>query len=211
MRKSTPFIATLAITFTLGLGLSACGQGTAQSSENSTSQATSTQVDAAPLTFDDAWVKAAEDGMTGVFGELKNNTDKDINLVEAKFTGAEMVQLHETADDGSGAMSMQEKDGGFVIKSGESMMLEPGGDHIMVMGLTKPIKPGEEISLELVTADKVTIPVTAVAKEYSGAQENYAPGEAEGGDDGAESKNDEDSDMKDSEMKDSDMKDDGDK
>ena len=51
------------------------------------------------------------------------------------------------------------------------------------MGLEKAIKPGEQISLDLVTADGETVEVTAVAKEYSGAQEDYAPGEAEGSSD----------------------------
>lgn len=80
---------------------------------------------------------------------------------------------------------MQEKKDGFTIPAGRSLSLKPGGDHIMVMGLAKPIKPGEEISLDLVTADQQTIPVTAVAKDYSGAQENYAPGEADDEGDGA--------------------------
>lgn len=83
---------------------------------------------------------------------------------------------------------MQEKKGGFSIPAGESLNLKPGGDHIMVMGLTKPIKPGEEISLQLVTSDKQSFPVTAIAKDYSGAQENYAPGEADDEGDGADSK-----------------------
>lgn len=82
---------------------------------------------------------------------------------------------------------MQEKKGGFTIPAGKSLSLKPGGDHIMVMGLAKPIKPGEEISLDLVTADKQTIPVTAIAKDYSGAQENYAPGEADDEGDGSDS------------------------
>ena len=82
---------------------------------------------------------------------------------------------------------MQEKKGGFTIPAGESLDFEPGGDHIMIMGLQKAIKPGEQISLDLVTADGETVEVTAVAKEYSGAQEDYAPGEAEGsGDDHSE-------------------------
>ena len=75
----------------------------------------------------------------------------------------------------------------FTIPAGESLHFEPGGDHIMIMGLEKAIKPGEQISLDLVTADGETVEVTAVAKEYSGAQEDYSPGEAEGsGDDHSE-------------------------
>lgn len=95
---------------------------------------------------------------------------------------------------------MQEKKGGFTVPAGESLSLKPGGDHIMVMGLTKPIKPGEEISLDLVTADQQSFPVTAIAKDYSGAQEDYAPGEADDEGDGADHKDMDHGDMDHDEM-----------
>ena len=193
MRKNITL--ALALPIAVAIGLAGCGQddskaASSEQTDGSSSSATSrkaSQVDAEALSFDGAWVKAADDGMTAVFGELHNNTDEDINLVEAKYADAKMVELHETEGDGSGGMSMQEKEGGFTIPTGESLRFEPGGDHIMIMGLEKAIKPGEQISLDLVTADGETVEVTAVAKEYSGAQEDYAPGEAEGsGDDHSE-------------------------
>lgn len=192
MRKN--IIPAFALPIAVVIGLSGCGQSESQAAESpqtaasdaAPNSAEATQVDVEALSFDDAWVKAADDGMTAVFGELQNNTDHDINLVEAKYADAEMVELHETEGDGSGGMSMQEKDGGFDIPAGKSLSFEPGGDHIMIMGLKKAIKPGEQISLNLVTADGETVEVTAVAKEYSGAQENYAPGEADGDHDGSD-------------------------
>lgn len=191
MRKNTILKSTmpaLAMSAALVLGLSGCGQSGSQSSASEPSASSSSaSVDAsASLTFDDAWVKAADEGMTGIFGKVTNTTDADINLVGANYDGANMVQLHETVGDGSGSMMMQEKDGGFVIPAGGSLDLEPGGDHIMVMDMTRPIKPGEEITVELVTADDETISVTAVAKEYTGAQETYAPGEPDAASDGGD-------------------------
>ncbi|UVI35877.1 copper chaperone PCu(A)C [Brevibacterium spongiae] len=202
MRKNITLATALPIAVVIGL--TGCGSSEGQAADSPQTEAgdsasnspAGTQVDAEALSFDDAWVKAAEDGMTAVFGEVSNNTDHDINLVEAKYPDAKMVELHETAEDGSGGMSMQEKEGGFDIPAGESLSLEPGGDHIMIMGLKKAINPGEQISLELVTADDQTIEVTAVAKEYSGAQEDYAPGEADHGD--HEGSNHEDSGHEDS-------------
>ncbi|HCG55963.1 MULTISPECIES: copper chaperone PCu(A)C [Brevibacterium] len=189
MRKNTTLMTTLSVAAMIGL--SACGQSPASEPE----ETSSSQASADSLSLDNAWVKAADDGMTAVFGELTNNSDKDINLVAAKYDDADMVQLHETLEDNSGGMSMQEKKGGFTIPAGKSLSLKPGGDHIMVMGLAKPIKPGEEISLDLVTADQQTIPVTAIAKDYSGAQENYAPGEADDEGDGADHKDMDHKDM----------------
>lgn len=192
MRKNITLAFALPIA--IALGLTGCGQPDTQAAGSEPSEVASSQVDAAGLTLDDAWVKAADDGMTAVFGELRNGTDHDINLVKAAYSDAEMVQLHETTEDGSGGMSMQEKEGGFVIPAGKSLSLKPGGDHIMIMGLKKAIKPGEQITVELVTADDQTTEVTAVAKEYSGAQEDYAPGEADEGSDGDEKSGDEKSD-----------------
>ena len=194
MRKNITLAVALPIA--VAIGLAGCGhddstaagstqtEGSSSSASADSSDSSDSQVDAEALSLDGAWVKAADDGMTAVFGELKNNTDQDITLVEAKYADAKMVQLHETEGDGSGGMSMQEKKGGFTIPAGQTLDLEPGGDHIMIMGLKKAIKPGEQISLDLVTADGDTVEVTAVAKEYSGAQEDYAPGEAEGSSDG---------------------------
>ncbi|WP_025780502.1 copper chaperone PCu(A)C [Brevibacterium sp. VCM10] len=190
MRKNITLAVALPIAVAIGLAgcghddSTAAGSTQAGGSSSASADAVDSRVDAEALSLDGAWVKAADDGMTAVFGELKNNTDRDITLVEAKYADAKMVQLHETEGDGSGGMSMQEKKGGFTIPAGESLDLEPGGDHIMIMGLKKAIKPGEQISLDLVTADGDTVEVTAVAKEYSGAQEDYAPGEAEGSSDG---------------------------
>ncbi|MDN6380173.1 MAG: copper chaperone PCu(A)C [Brevibacterium aurantiacum] len=195
MRKNTTLMAIVSVA--VMIGLSACGQSQATDPETTSSR---TEVSAEALSFDHAWVKAADDGMTAVFGELKNNSDEDINLIEAKYDDAEQVQLHETLEDNSGGMSMQEKKGGFTIPAGESLNLKPGGDHIMVMGLTKPIKPGEEISLELVPADQQSFPRTAIAKDYSGSQEDYAPGEADDEGDGADHKDMDHEDMNHDEM-----------
>lgn len=190
MRKNITLAVALPIAVAIGLAgcghddSTAAGSTQAGGSSSASADTVDSRVDAEALSLDGAWVKAADDGMTAVFGELKNNTDQDITLVEAKYADAKMVQLHETEGDGSGGMSMQEKKGGFTIPAGESLDLEPGGDHIMIMGLKKAIKPGEQITLDLVTADGETVEVAAVAKEYSGAQEDYAPGEAEGSSDG---------------------------
>ncbi|WP_209324265.1 copper chaperone PCu(A)C [Brevibacterium renqingii] len=184
MRKNiTPAIA---LPVAVVLGLSGCGQDETRAADSEPSSAAASQIDADALSLDGAWVKAADDGMTAVFGELHNSTDRDINLVAVKYPEAKSVELHETNEDGSGGMSMQEKKGGFVVPAGQSLRLEPGGEHIMIMGLQKAIEPGEQITLELVTADDQTIEATAVAKDYSGAQENYAPGEADGAHDGHE-------------------------
>jgi periplasmic copper chaperone A len=126
-------------------------------------------------------VKAAEEGMTAAFGTLTNATDTDLVLVAATTPATDMVELHETTADGSGGMSMREKEGGFPIAAGAELVLEPGGDHIMLMDLPQALLPGDEVELTLVFSDDSEVPFTATVKDYSGAQEHYAPGEESDG------------------------------
>lgn len=132
-------------------------------------------VPAEPLTVADPWVKAVEQDemMTAVFASLTNTTDQELRIVGARTPIAEKVELHETVEDGTGATVMQEKEGGFIVPAGGTLTLDPGGDHLMPMGLTGSITPGQEVELTVEFADGRTQTLTATAKEFAGAQENY--------------------------------------
>ena len=62
----------------------------------------------------------------------------------------------------NGVMKMRERDGVIEIPAGETLMLKPGGLHMMFMGLGETMVPGEmrEITLEFASGYKMT--VTAV-------------------------------------------------
>ncbi len=72
-------------------------------------------------------------------------------------------------------MQMQPKPGGFVIPAGGEQTLQPGGDHVMLMGLTQSLPNGTEVTVTLRTsAGDVTF--TVPVRTFTGAQESYAPG-----------------------------------
>ncbi|WP_234996423.1 copper chaperone PCu(A)C [Demequina sp. NBRC 110054] len=125
------------------------------------------------LTVTDAWVKAVDDGMTAAFGLVENTTDEAVTIVGASTDASTMVQLHETVADDSGNTTMQEVDGGFTVEPGETLTLEPGGNHIMFMDITEPLEAGAEVDITLELEDGSEVPFTAVVKEFSGAQEEY--------------------------------------
>lgn len=127
------------------------------------------------LTITDPWVKAAEEGMTSAFGTLRNGTDGDLVLIGARTSASAHVELHETSSDGSGGMSMQEKEGGFPLPAGEELVLEPGGNHLMLMELTAPLLPGDQVEVILEFEDGTEHPFTATVKDFAGAQEHYEP------------------------------------
>ena len=60
------------------------------------------------VTIADAWVKAADEGMTAAFGELTNTGDTEVSVLASTSAAATMTELHETVDDGSGSIDQRE-------------------------------------------------------------------------------------------------------
>ncbi len=125
----------------------------------------------------DLWVKSSEmstrGGMTAVYGTLTNNSSQDVVLVGGATDIAGVVEVHEMSMIG-GEMMMQEIDGGLVIPAGKSIVLEPGGNHLMLMMLTDDLEAGEEISVtfDFDGAEDLTID-GIVAKPAEGGDEEY--------------------------------------
>lgn len=143
------------------------GGGTASSSGTGSAPAD------APIAVADAWVKAAESGMTAAFATLTSTADVPMVLVGARSEAAPTLQLHETASDGSGGMSMQEKEGGFEIPAGGTLVLEPGGNHIMLLDLAEPLLAGDAVDIVLLFEGGAEVPFTAQIRDFAGAQEEY--------------------------------------
>jgi copper(I)-binding protein len=131
------------------------------------------------VTIADGWVKAADSGMSAAFGELTNSGSDDVTVVSATTEASPMLELHETVANESGEMIMREIEGGFVIPAGDTLSLEPGGSHIMLMDLRDPLEAGEEVTFTLTFVDDSTYEFTVPVKDYSGANENYEGGEPE--------------------------------
>lgn len=140
-------------------------------------------VAATALTITDPWVKTAKKGMSAAFGTLVNNTGAEVTVVSGASPLSPKIELHEVVDS-KGKMIMRPKEGGFVIPAGGTHQLQPGGDHIMLMGLTEAVKPGAQIPFTLTLKDGKTVEFTAVGKEFAGGKEDYQPGM--GGSDGGE-------------------------
>lgn len=121
------------------------------------------------------WAKAADGGMTAVFGTLTNTGHHDVRIVSATSPTAGMVELHEVVGDGSGSKSMRPKEGGISIAADATHELAPGGDHLMLMDLKSPLQPGADISVSLVFEDGSSLPVTAQVRDFAGGSENYQP------------------------------------
>ena len=131
----------------------------------------------------DYWVKSSEmsmvGGMTAVYGTITNNSAEDVVLVGGATEVAGVVEVHEMAMI-DGEMKMQEIDGGLVIPAGQSVVLEPGGNHLMLMMLKDDVLAGEmiEVVFDFEGAEDLTL-TDVMAKPAEGGDEEYHQGETE--------------------------------
>lgn len=156
------------------LALSGCAAATTAEPATATPQAKA-------ITIVDGWVKAADSGMSAAFGTLENDGTTAVTVVGVASAASTAMQLHETVENASGSMVMQEKKGGFTIPAKGRLELAPGGNHLMLMDLTAPIAAGDEVTFTLTMKDRSTATFTAPAKDYTGADENYVGGDMDMG------------------------------
>lgn len=85
-----------------------------------------------------------------IFLEMTNHSDTDDRLLDVRTDAAQKAQLHAHKDDGNGVMKMLHVPEGFAIPALGGYDLKRGGDHVMLMGLTRELKDGDIITLTLV-------------------------------------------------------------
>jgi periplasmic copper chaperone A len=76
----------------------------------------------------------------------------------------------------NGVMQMRELANGLPIPSGGSVALKPGSYHVMLIGLKKPLAPGETISLTLTFEKAGNISVTVPVQAMGTMQDNKTGG-----------------------------------
>lgn len=84
----------------------------------------------------------------GGFFTVTNTGTEDDRLVSISTPIAKQSQIHEMAMEGD-VMKMRHLADGLVIPAGESVTLEPGGNHLMFMGLNGTIKEGDMVPVTL--------------------------------------------------------------
>lgn len=140
------------------------------------SSATPAPTQAAGIVVSDPWIKAADSGMTAAFAVLENTGGGEARLVSVASPASTLMEIHEITTTADGNATMRPKDGGVTIAGHSSHLLEPGGDHLMLMELTEPITTGTEVEFTLTFADGSTTEFTAPARDFVGNNEEYQPG-----------------------------------
>jgi copper(I)-binding protein len=130
---------------------------------------------AAVVAVQAAWSRETAPGQDagGAFLTLDNRGAEPDRLLGGSTPVAEDVQVH-SVDMAGGVMRMREIAGGLPIPAGGTVTLEPGGYHIMLMGLREPLRQGAEVPLTL-TFERAGAVTVALDVRPIGAE---GPGEA---------------------------------
>ncbi len=103
-----------------------------------------------PFETSDVWARATA-GIPrngAAYLRITNNTDRDDVLIGGQTGVAEVVEIHTHERNGD-VMVMRPLPDGVEVASGETIVLEPMGLHVMLIGLTGPLEAGESFELEL--------------------------------------------------------------
>lgn len=114
----------------------------------------------ARVTVYDAWVRRPNPAVdvTSAYMTLVSTANEPLSVVAITTPLANIVEMHETKQVG-GMMSMS-KVGTVHIPARGTTKLAPGGTHLMLVGLTKPLPRQAEFTLRL--DDGTTVKATAV-------------------------------------------------
>jgi copper(I)-binding protein len=117
------------------------------------------------------WARATVAANGGAFLSVDNTGTTADRLLRASTDVATTVQLHTHIKDGD-IMRMREVEA-VDLPAGKKIVFEPGGYHIMLLGLKKKLVEGERfaLTLEFEKAGKLTVDI-AVDKPGAGGAEH---------------------------------------
>lgn len=92
---------------------------------------------------------------SAIFMDIKNASNADVKLLSAHSSVCKSTEIH-THKMVDGMMAMVKIDDAVIPKNGETK-LAPGGLHIMLMDLNKPVNDGDKVDLELKFSNGETI------------------------------------------------------
>jgi len=117
------------------------------------SAALSTPLWAADVQVTAPYARAVAPGQSNsaAFMQLENRGDETLSLTGVSSDVAKSVELHAHMQD-QGVMRMRRIDA-IDLPPHQSVVLQPGGLHVMLIGLTRTLAEGEEVAMTLSFSD----------------------------------------------------------
>jgi copper(I)-binding protein len=109
------------------------------------------------------WVRATPKGASvgGGYMTITNKGTAADRLISASSPAAAKLEIHRMSIEG-GVIKMRPLENGLEIKPMATVVLKPGGLHVMLMGLKQQLRKGDRVKSTLVfeTAGKIAVEFT---------------------------------------------------
>lgn len=124
-----------------------------------------------PMAFETAETAKVGSG----YMEIVNSGDSADRLIEVQ-ADIPRIEIH-AIEDNDGVVKMVEMENGVDIPAGETVSLEPGGLHIMFMGLDGALVAGTEVPATLVFEKAGSVDVVFKIEERDGSVKSHGHGD----------------------------------
>lgn len=107
---------------------------------------------AGDLNVSNAWMRATAPGqkVAGVYFDIESKRNAKLVGVQTSLT--DNAEVHQMSMDGD-VMRMRPVDS-VELPAGETVKFKPGGYHVMLFDLQRPLEPGGQIALALLVEDE---------------------------------------------------------
>jgi copper(I)-binding protein len=123
----------------------------------------------------DYWMRAAaQGGNTAMYMLLHNHSPEADEFTGASSDVSETVEVHETTMDANGTMQMSPVPS-VVLGPDAEVYFEPGGLHVMFIGLKQDMNVGDEVQVTLHFKNHEDIVLTVPVQEGAGEEMHDMP------------------------------------
>jgi copper(I)-binding protein len=120
----------------------------------------------------ETWMRPAAQGENGaVYFVIHNHASTADAITSASSDVAQAVEMHESKMSGD-VMQMQQLDS-IPLEAFEELKFEPGGLHIMLIGLRKDLKVGEEVEITLHFKNLEDVSVKVPVRDAPAPEEDH--------------------------------------
>ena len=147
MSRALPFVF-------FSLALAACNQG----------QPAGRGADASAVQIADAVCRPTPVGRQATGCYLTLPAPQDDRLVSVASPVAGRIEIHESRME-SNMMMMRELKEGMPLPAGQKVELKPGGNHIMLLSVTEPLRTGDTVPLVVPFASAPPAEITATVDQ----------------------------------------------
>jgi len=140
MHMRAPVLVSILLS---SLAFGACG-----SESSSTPDSPSAEADTLVVTS--AWMRPApEGGVTALYFELHNHHSTADTLTRVSTPVSDRTEVHTTVQNDDGTMGMREIPDGLPVPADTVTTLHPGGLHVMIYDVNKPLVVGNAVDVTL--------------------------------------------------------------